>query len=184
MTAAGGEGATDAADAAAAGRGDVRAFERLYHRHIARIHTLTRRMLGPGEADDATQDIFVRAWTKIGTFRGDSAFGTWLYRLGVNVILARRATLAIQRGRFAANTDDHPDHAAELAAPAPPPPEIVMDFEAALERLPPGMREVVVLHDVEGYKHEEIARMLGVSAGTSKSQLHRGRMALRKYLDG
>jgi len=168
----------DRADAAAAARGDTRAFERIYARHVARIHSLARRMIGPEEADDATQEVFVRAWTKIASFRGDAAFGTWLHRLAINVLLGRRASLATHRGRFI-----EADAAFTTVAARPPSTELRMDFETAVERLPSGARQVLVLHDVEGYKHEEIADMLGISIGTSKSQLHRARMALREHLD-
>jgi len=172
---------SDAADAALAAGRDASAFARLYARHSARVHALARRMLGPGEeAEDATQDAFIRCWDRLGQFRGDSQFGTWLHRLAVNVILAKRATLATRRGRYVEKGEAW--DADQEASPRLPRPELSMDFEAALERLPGGQREVVVLHDVEGYKHEEIAEMLGISEGTSKSQLHRGRMALRKYL--
>lgn len=168
----------DRADAAAAARGDARAFERIYTRHVARIHSLARRMIGPDDADDATQEIFVRAWTKISSFRAEAAFATWLYRLAINVLLGRRTSLATHRGRFL-EAD-----AAIAATPArPAATDLRMDFEAAIERLPGGARQILVLHDVEGYKHEEIADMLGISTGTSKSQLHRARMALRAHLD-
>lgn len=167
----------DRVDAARAADGDTIAFERLYRRHIARVHTLARRMLGPQYADDAAQDIFVRAWQKIGLFRGDSAFGTWLHRLAINVILGRRGDLAKQRARYSEN-----DLAVERAEAPRVSTEVRIDFEAALERLPEGARQVFVLHDVEGFKHEEIAALLRVTAGTSKSQLHRARMVLREYL--
>ncbi|MGH7701088.1 MAG: RNA polymerase sigma factor, partial [Gemmatimonadales bacterium] len=129
-------------------------------------------------ADDVTQDVFVRAWEKLATFRGEAAFGTWLYRLAVNVILARRKTLGTERGRF----DDAAD-ALDAAPARPETPGAGLDFEAAIGRLPEGARQVFVLHDVEGYTHEEIAGLLGVVAGTSKSQLHHARMALRQYLE-
>ena len=167
-----------AADAALAASGDASAFERLYRTHVARIHSLVRRMLDADEADDLAQDIFVRAWQKLGTFRGESAFGTWLHRLAVNVVLARRKTLGVERGRF--QTGDDP---LEGVSGRRETPEMSMDFEQALAQLPDGARQVFVLHDVEGYRHEEIARMLGVVPGTSKSQLHHARMALRRYLD-
>jgi RNA polymerase sigma-70 factor, ECF subfamily len=174
-----GEAATDdASDVAAAAAGDVRAFERVYRRHVARIHSTAVRMLGPEEADDATQDVFVRAWQRLGQFRGDAAFGTWLFRLGVNVMLSRRAVVATRNRR---HVDD-----AELPdtlASSTPTPDLGVDFEAAMQRLPPGMRQIFVLHDIEGYKHDEIAAMLGIAQGTSKSQLHRVRLVLRKYLD-
>jgi RNA polymerase sigma-70 factor (ECF subfamily) len=134
-------------------------------------------MLGAEEADDATQDVFVRAWQRLEQFRGDSAFGTWLFRLAVNVMLSRREVVAIRNKR---HVDD-----AELVETLSSPdasPELGVDFPAAIERLPPGMRRIFVLHDIEGYKHDEIAAMLGIAQGTSKSQLHRVRMVLRKYL--
>src|SRR5262245_52920159 len=90
----------DAVDAVLAAAGDGHAFERLYLRHLGRIHSLARRMINPEEADDATQAVFIRAWEKLGTFRGESAFGTWLHRLAINVMLARRTTLGIERGRY------------------------------------------------------------------------------------
>lgn len=168
----------ETADVALAASGDGRAFERLYRRHVARVHSLARRMIGPEEADDLAQDVFVRAWDKLRTFRGESAFGTWLHRLAVNVILARRRTIGIERGRY------HDDEQALADAAGPPEtPEAALDFEGAIGRLPEGARRVFVLHDVAGYKHEEIARMLGIVVGTSKSQLHHARMALRRHLE-
>jgi RNA polymerase sigma-70 factor (ECF subfamily) len=167
----------EAADVALAASGDARAFERLYRTHVARVHTLVRRMLDADEADDVTQDVFVRAWQKLSTFRGEAAFGTWLHRLAVNVILGRRKTVGRERGRFdpgEATLDELPTR--------PAAPEVTVDFEEAVGRLPDGARQVFVLHDVEGYTHEEIGRMLGVVPGTSKSQLHHARMALREYL--
>ena len=167
-----------AADAALAASGDASAFERLYRTHVSRIHSLVRRMLDADQADDVTQDVFIRAWQKLSTFRGESAFGTWLHRLAVNVVLARRKTVGKERGRFINEgepLDSMPGHTHT--------PELSMDFEEALARLPEGARQIFVLHDVEGYRHEEIARMLGVVPGTSKSQLHHARMALRRHLD-
>jgi RNA polymerase sigma-70 factor (ECF subfamily) len=169
---------SEAADAALAASGDASAFERLYQAHVPRIHSLVRRMLDADEADDVTQDVFIRAWTKLSTFRGESAFGTWLHRLAVNVVLARRKTVGIERGRYTGE-----EHQLEHATGRHETPELSMDFEEALARLPDGARQVFVLHDVEGYRHEEIARMLGVVPGTSKSQLHHARMALRRHLD-
>jgi RNA polymerase sigma-70 factor (ECF subfamily) len=170
--------ATDS-DVARAAAGDPSAFERLYRAHVSRIHSLTRRMLGSHEADEVTQDIFVRTWQKLGQFRGDSAFATWLYRLAVNVVIERRRSYAIQRERM------HDDPAAlELVPVAPARADLTVDFEAAIEQLPPGAREIFVLHDVEGYKHREIASMLDITSGTSKRQLHRARMLMRKHLGG
>ncbi len=168
---------TDAADALLAAGGDAVAFERLYHRHAARIHSLAKRMIGTDEADDVTQDVFIRAWRKIGLFRGDSRFGTWLYRLAVNVILGRREAVAKHRDRH-----DTADIADLPVAGRRERVDLRMDVDRALETLPRGARQVFVLHDVEGYTHEEIAELLDVTAGTSKSQLHRARMTLRQHL--
>ena len=168
----------DAADASRAAAGDFRAFERLYRTHASRVHALARRMLSPDEAAEATQDAFVRAWQKIGQFRGEAAFGTWLHRLSVNVFLARRQVLKLQRER---HVDDETalEHLPARVAGT----DLTVDFEAAIVKLPPGARQVFVLHDVEGYKHEEIAELLGVTTGTTKAQLHRARMILRTHLD-
>ena len=157
--------------------GDVRAFEELYHVHLPRVHSLVRRMTGGRDTDEITQDIFVRVWQKLGSFRGDSAFGTWLHRLAVNVIIERFRTDATRRQRLI----DGDAIFDTLSAP-PRPRDVSLDFEAALERLPDGARQIFVLHDVDGYKHSEIAELLGISAGTSKAQLHRARMMLRKHL--
>jgi RNA polymerase sigma-70 factor (ECF subfamily) len=166
-------------DVALAASGDSSAFERIYRQHVGKIHSLTRRMLGNGEADEVTQDIFVRTWQKLGQFRGDSAFSTWLHRLAVNVVLERRRTFAIQRARM---TDD--PEVIESITVGPARADLKVDYEQALEQLPPGAREVFVLHDVEGYKHREIAAMLDIASGTSKRQLHRARMLMRQHLAG
>ena len=172
-------GDAETADAALAAAGDVRAFGRLYRAHVARIHSLVRRMMGPDHADDVTQDVFVRAWNKLATFRAEAAFGTWLHRLAVNVILARRTTLGTERGRY----DDSQDALEVVPSRPGAGVELSVDFEQAMGRLPDGARQVFVLHDIEGYRHEEIADMLGIVEGTSKSQLHHARMALRKHLE-
>jgi RNA polymerase sigma-70 factor, ECF subfamily len=166
----------DRADVRLARDGDTAAFERIYRRHAGRIHTLCCRMLSPEEADDGTQDVFIRAWQKLSLFRGDAAFGTWLYRLAINLLLARRQSSATYHTRFGADADVIP------MASRRDRPDLRVDFEAAVQTLPPGAREVFVLHDVEGYTHDEIAGLLNVTAGTSKSQLHRARMSLREYL--
>jgi RNA polymerase sigma-70 factor (ECF subfamily) len=167
----------DAADAALAARGDARAFERLYRTHVGRIRALACRLMGSQDADEATQDVFVRAWEKLSTFRGESAFGTWLHILGVRVILTRRATRGTRQKRFVENSE-----LLDRKAGRGDRPDLRIDFESAIELLPDGAREVFVLYDVEGYKHEEIAELLGIAVGTSKSQLHRARMALRETL--
>lgn len=164
-------------DVALAAAGDSSAFERLYRAHVARIHSLARRMLGNDYADEITQDIFVRTWQKLSTFRGESAFTTWLHRLALNVIIERRRSLAIHRARVA----DDPV-ALEMATVPPGRSDLRMDFEAAMDQLPEGAREIFVLHDVEGYKHREIAVMLQIATGTSKRQLHRARMLMRGQL--
>ena len=171
-------GVSEAADVALAASGDQRAFERLYRLHVARIHSLARRMVaGDGDPDELTQDIFVRAWERLGTYRGEAAFSTWLHRLAVNAILNWRRSEAGARGRIEEGAD------AELIAGRPPAGGEGLDLENAIAKLPPGARQVFVLHDVEGFKHEEIATMTGVTPGTSKAQLHRARMLLRAHLE-
>src|SRR5437764_8952742 len=152
-------------DVALAAGGDPSAFERLYRTHVARIHSLARRMLGSDEADEVTQDIFVRTWQKLGQFRGDSAFSTWLHRLAVNVVIEKRRSFAIQRERMS----DDPS-ALDFVTVGPARADLTVDFEHAIEQLPPGAREVFVLHDVEGYKHREIAALVDIPAGTAKRQ--------------
>jgi RNA polymerase sigma-70 factor (ECF subfamily) len=134
-------------------------------------------MLGTDFADEITQDIFVRTWQKLSTFRGESAFTTWLHRLALNVIIERRRSLAIHRTRVA----DDP-MALELATVPAGRSDLKVDFEFAMSQLPEGAREIFVLHDVEGYKHREIAVMLQIATGTSKRQLHRARMLMREQL--
>jgi len=166
-------------DVALAAAGDASAFERLYQTHVARIHSLARRMLGSHEADEVTQDIFVRTWQKLGQFRGESAFSTWLHRLAVNIVIERRRSYAIQRARMTDDAD-----ALDFVTVPPERGDIKVDFEHAIEQLPPGAREIFLLHDVEGYKHREIAAMLDIASGTSKRQLHRARMLMRQHLGG
>ncbi|TMQ54722.1 MAG: RNA polymerase sigma factor [Candidatus Eisenbacteria bacterium] len=156
----------DAEDVSLAVAGDRRAFERLYRRHVGRVLGL------------ATQDVFVRAWEKLATFRGEAAFGTWLYRLAVNLILSRRAWLGARRTRFIAD-----DMVLETVPARPAATDAGLDFESAMGKLPPGARAVFVLHDVEGYRHNEIAELLDVTTGTTKAQLHRARMMLRRHLE-
>jgi RNA polymerase sigma-70 factor (ECF subfamily) len=169
--------AADRDDVSLAARGDGSAFERLYRAHVGRVHGLVRRMSGGRDADELTQDVFVRAWQKLGTFRGDSAFGTWLHRLAVNVVIERFRGDAARRVRLHDGDEAFARLPARVAEP-----DLSMDFDAALLRLPQGARQVFVLHDVEGYKHDEIAALLEIAPGTSKAQLHRARMMLRKHL--
>lgn len=167
----------DLRDARLATEGDTRAFERLYRGHAARVHGLARRMVGHEEADELTQDVFVRVWEKLETFRGEAAFGTWIHRVAINVMLARQEARRRDRGRF---EDD--DARLDAAPVAPREAESRIDVEAALAALPEGARRVFVLHDMEGFKHHEIAELLKISVGTSKSQLHRARMLMREQL--
>lgn len=157
--------------------GDTEAFERLYREQVGRIHSLARRMAGAQAADDLTQEIFIRAWRKLDTFRGEARFGTWLYRLGMNLILSRRQSMRRREDRFRTGEGILEGFEARSDTPG-----LSLDFETAVERLPEGAREIFVLYDVEGYTHGEIAGMLDISAGTSKSQLHRARTLLREYL--
>jgi len=172
------EADSERADVALAASGDQQAFERLYRQHVGRIHSLVRRMVGAeGDADELVQDAFVRAWQRLGTFRGEAAFGTWLHRLTVNLVLNWQKGEGRSRRRFDAAADVDTTPARRVT------PEHGMDLEAALAKLPPGARQVFVLHDVEGFRHEEIGELLGVTSGTSKAQLHRARMLLRTHLE-
>jgi RNA polymerase sigma-70 factor, ECF subfamily len=171
-------GREDAAhDVALAAAGDVSAFERVYLAHLPRVHSLVRRMAAGRDTDELTQDVFVRVWQKLGSFRGDSAFATWLHRLAVNVIIERFRSDTVRRNRLLAD-----EHVLEGLPGASHSGDLALDFETALEKLPDGARQIFVLHDVEGYKHHEIATLLEISAGTSKAQLHRARMMLRRHL--
>ncbi|MEP6689630.1 MAG: RNA polymerase sigma factor [Gemmatimonadaceae bacterium] len=165
---------------ARAAGGDRRAFERLYHANMNRVFSICTRMTGSRtRAEELTQDVFVRAWEKLPLFRGESAFSTWLHRLAVNVVLNARKVDGRERSRSSEEEGD------TLESPAHKTPRHVdrIDLEAAIAGLPPGAKRVFVLHDVEGYKHEEIAEMLGVTSGGSKAQLHRARLLLREALE-
>lgn len=168
----------ETSDVVLAARGDAQAFRRLYDENVDRVHALARRMVGFDQADELTQDVFVRAWQKLHTFRGESRFSTWLHRLAVNLILSRRASMATQRQRFIGD-----EVALEQAESRPDGREHSKDLEGAISRLPEGARAIFVLHDIEGYRHEEIAGLLGVTTGTTKAQLHRARMLLRGHLE-
>ena len=158
--------------------GSMAAFEELVHRYEHRIYAFVMQYChNDADAREITQDAFVRAWERLGTFRGESLFGTWLHRLAVNVALNWRKSAARARHRFddEATAEDLPgrrDAGAER-----------MDLDQAIGRLPPGARQVFVLHDVEGFRHGEIATLMGVTEGTSKAQLHRARMLLRDHLE-
>jgi RNA polymerase sigma factor (sigma-70 family) len=170
--------ADDIDDVRAAAAGDRRAFQRLYHLHVGRVHGAVFRLAGydHARAEDLTQEAFVRAWQKLPSFRHESAFGTWLYRLAVNVALmdirARGADpVSMVDDEHLPDTGQTPFCAAERE-----------ELERAIGLLPARARAVLVLHDVEGWRHEEIGNELGMAIGTSKAQLHRARGLLRKLL--
>ena len=158
--------------------GDTRAFEMLYRRHAGRVHGAVWRLSGmnAARAEELTQEAFVRAWQKLGSFRFESAFTTWLHRLAVNVALmdlrSRDPEDNVDDEVFASIGDPAQPHCAGERA----------DLERAVAALPPRARAVLVLHDIEGWKHEEIAGELKMAVGTSKAQLHRARQLLRKRL--
>ena len=171
----------DSSDVALAAGGDRQAFERLYRTHSNRVYSLCTRMSGSRSmGEELTQDVFVRTWEKLPQFRGESAFSTWLHRLAVNVVLNARKI----EGKRASRTDesDVGDERWDEGARAPLHIER-MDLTDAIAKLPPGARRVFVLHDVEGYKHEEIAELCGITSGGSKAQLHRARLLLREALE-
>ena len=173
-------------DVARAAAGDRGAFERVYRLHVNRVFSLCARMTGDRtRAEELTQDVFVRAWEKLNLFRGESSFGTWLHRLTVNVVLNARKTDSRQRSRIEETDEDEGGgiDAIPGVVGSPLAPGDLLDLEEAITRLPPGARRVFVLHDVEGYKHEEIAEMLGVTSGATKAQLHRARLLLREALN-
>ncbi len=162
--------------------GDATAFEQLYRQHSPRLYNLASRMIGArGEADDLLQDIFLLAYRKIGGFRGDSSLGTWLYRLAMNHCLD---VLRNRQTRMGQQTDslDEPD-APPVASRVPVAGAVSrIDLERAIATLPPACRAAFLLHDVEGFGHQEVGGMLGISEGTSKSQVHKARMRIRSYL--
>ena len=160
--------------------GDSRAFEQLYRRHSDRVFGLCVRLChgDRAKAEQATQDAFVRAWEKLDSFRGESQFGTWLHRITVNVVLGEHRLLQRWTTFEDAEAAGTPE---ELSVPAED-PTLSRDLERALAKLPKGARTVLWLHDVEGYKHEEIAALTGVAVGTSKAQLHRARKLMKEHL--
>lgn len=165
-------------DAMAAARGDRAAFERLYRAHTQRVYSVCMRMVTDRtKAEELTQDVFVRVWQKLPTFRGDSLVSTWLHRVAVNVVLTSRKSDNAGKNR-AVNDDE----AIELTPGRGAFVGERLDLEAAIAGLPRGARQVFVLHDVEGFTHEEIGEQLGISPGGSKAQLHRARMLLRQAL--
>src|SRR3990172_4286583 len=159
--------------------GDLLAFERLYRENVRKVYALCLRMSSNAAlAEELTQEVFVRAWRKLDTFRGESAFSSWLYPIAVNVALSERRSRRRREARIF-STDDLEGFDRTEGRPAP---EAGFDLERAMAALPPGARAVFVLHDVEGRTHEEIAAMLGLASGTSKTQLHPPRPLLREAL--
>ena len=173
----------DRALARSAGGGDVAAFEALYRRHAGRVHGVIARLVGShgARAEDLTQEAFVRAWQALPAYRFESAFSTWLHRLAVNTALmelrSRRTRPLAANDEAAFDNIGSIDSAGHVTA-------LSMDLERVVATLPPRARAVLVLHDVEGWKHEEIAIELGMAVGSSKAQLHRARGLLRTRLGG
>lgn len=162
--------------------GDVEAFETLYRRHASRIYTLACRMAGsPEDGEDLLQEIFLQAYRKLDSFKGDAAIGTWLYRLALNHCLdyvrGRQAKMKKQTETLDADRSFEP--AARRDTPI-----ARLDLERAIARLPEGCREAFVLHDVEGFDHKEVGNLLGIAEGTSKSQVFKARLKLRTLLRG
>ena len=165
-----------------AAAGDRKAFERLYKSHVNRVFTLCTRMCGSRvRGEELTQDVFVRAWEKLPQFRGDAQFSTWIHRVAVNIVLTDRKNEARNRKRMVEDEPEKGDTPLQKASVTPGYGDR-MDITAALEGLPPGAKQIFILHDIEGYKHEEIAEMCGITAGGSKAQLHRARLLLREAL--
>lgn len=175
--------ATDPILARKAADGDMQAFEELYRRHNRRVYSLCLRMTqNTTEAEDLAQEAFIQLLRKIGSFRGDSAFTTWLHRLTVNQVLMhfRKRKTRDEKTTEDGETPDQVVLGTENPMRMPVIDRIALD--KAIAQLPPGYRAVFILHDVEGHEHTEIGRMLGCSVGTSKSQLHKARMKLRRLL--
>ena len=160
--------------------GDVEAFETLYRTHAARIYALASRMAGSAdEGEDLLQEIFLQAFRKLDSFKGDAAIGTWLYRLALNHCLDSVRSKQAKMGKITdtldADTSFQPSAKRDT-------PIARIDLERAMARLPPGCREAFVLHDVEGFDHKEVGDMLGIAEGTSKSQVFKARLKLRAML--
>jgi RNA polymerase sigma-70 factor (ECF subfamily) len=159
--------------------GDTAAFEELYHENLGRVYALCMRMTrNKTQAEDLTQEGFIRAWQKLNSFRGDSAFSTWLHRLTVNLVLTELKTQKRKTEKVFSTDDLTPFEKAGTTSN----PGIGMDLERAIASLPSQARKIFVLYRIEGYKHEEIANMLKIATGTTKAQLHRARKMLRKVL--
>jgi RNA polymerase sigma-70 factor, ECF subfamily len=162
--------------------GEADAFEALYRQHSGRLYNLASRMSGaPSDADDLLQDVFLLAYRKIGSYRGDASLGTWLYRLAMNHCLDVLRSRQARMGQVTESMDG--PEAVPIAGPAPTLTTVSrIDLERAIEALPPACRAAFLLHDVEGFGHQEVGEILGVSEGTSKSQVHKARLRIRAYL--
>lgn len=171
-------------------QGDGSAFEFLYQLYCRRVYALCLRMVREAsEAEDLTQEAFLQLFRKIHTFRGESAFSTWLHRLTVNIVLLhfrKKKRISTSLEDINATDEQHAGHRCELCAPDLRLTGLFdrFDLKTAIDRLPEGCKAMFLLHDVQGYDHNEIAEILGCSIGTSKSQLHRARVRLRKLLHG
>jgi RNA polymerase sigma-70 factor (ECF subfamily) len=166
-------------------RGDVDAFERLYQLHAGRVHALCLRLAGePVEARELVQDTFVHAWEALPRFRGDASLTTWLHRIAVNALLERRRRDRRRSARVSLAEDEDDVESAPLAGGFVAPADVAtaIDLERAIAALPPGVRRAFVLHEVEGYTHEEVAGMTGLATGTLRAQLHRARQLLIRAL--
>lgn len=160
--------------------GDADAFEGVYRAHVGRIHALCLRMSGDvQQAESLTQDVFVRAWEKLSSFRAESQFSTWLHRLAINVVLQDRRSRGRRQARE--HTVENLEDYATAVTQAMPGTKV--DLERAIAGLPPGAREVLVLRDVQGFKYREIAEIKGVSLGTVKAQIHRARILVQEALE-
>ena len=166
-----------------AAKGDMESFGEIYRRHHRRVYSLALRMTGNvPEAEDLMQESFMHLFGKIGSFRGESAFTTWLHRLTVNQVLMHFRKRAVRKEKTTAEGEMPVQVVAGTGNPNWMPVVERIALNKAIAQLPPGCRSMFVLYDVEGYAHEEIAKMLGCSIGTSKSQLHKARMKLRTLL--
>ena len=166
-------------------RGDLAAFEAIYKAHSGRLFSLACRMVGnPTDAEDLLQDIFLAAHRKLDSFRGDSALGTWLYRLATNLCLDHLRSRAAKSSQITDTIDDEPALADAGSRRLADRTVDKMDLERAMAQLPEGCRTAFVLHDVEGLEHREVAELLGIAEGTSKSQVHKARLRLRGILGG
>ena len=160
--------------------GDVEAFSALYREQAPRLFALTRRMGGsPEEGEDLLQEVFLQAYRKLDSFKGDSSIGTWLYRLALNHCLDY---VRGRRARMDKVTETLDSEASFEPVARRDTPIARIDLDRAIERLPDGCREAFVLHDVEGFDHKEVGRLLGIAEGTSKSQVFKARMKLRALL--